>query len=295
MKILLNYILRNIRENKLRGLLILFSLMVSTFILFLNFIARDDIIYKYEDIHRSTYGDYDLIVTKDDSGDPYFRESEFEDGTNVKEKLSAIISYGIMDDDGDLLTLQLYGINRDSYLEAGLFQIGEEDDFKIDNNKEVLISPQLSSDYDYELGDTLSIQTQVGLREYKIGAIAEETGLFLGVDNENLIVMADSEVEEISSKEDHVNSLLLNLPNDVDLDKSIDTIEENNQDFNVQTLVDQDLMDFSINMVSQILVIILLLVMLLNYYVISSNAKVILLSRIPLVGTFRSLGASKAK
>lgn len=89
--------------------------------------------------------------------------------------------------------------------------------------------------------------------------------------------------------------LLLNLTDKSNIKNSIKTLEKDNDDFVVQALVDQETMDFNINMISQVLLIILILALLVNYYVISSNAKVILLSRTPVVGTFRSLGASKIK
>src|SRR5699024_4370239 len=96
----------------------------------------------------------------------------------------------------DSLTLQLYGCNRKSYIDAELFVISQEDNFDNNKDNQILISPQLAKNYGYKLGDKISIQTQAGAKEYKVGAIAKETGLFLGVDNENLVVMTNSEVEK---------------------------------------------------------------------------------------------------
>ncbi|MBS4535926.1 FtsX-like permease family protein [Clostridium sp. D2Q-14] len=294
MRIFMKYIIRNIWENKLRGFLILFSLMVSTFVVFLNFVARDDIIHQYETLHEESYRGYDMIVNHEDTDDPFFKEDEFKtDNIDASNKLSAITTFGVVDNDE--LTLQLYGCNRKSYLDEGLFVISEEDNFSNSKDNQILISPQLAKNYGYELGDKISIETQIGVKEYEIGAIAKETGLFLGVDNENLIVMTNSEVEEITEQENKSNVLMISLADKSNIKNSIKTLEENNDDFVVETLVDQETMDSNINMISQVLLIILILVLLMNYYVISSNAKVILLSRTPVVGTFRSLGASKIK
>ncbi|MGO1370118.1 MAG: ABC transporter permease [Senegalia sp. (in: firmicutes)] len=291
----MKYIIRNIWENKLRGFLILFSLTVSTFIVFLNFVARDDIIHQYKTLYEESYHGYDLMVTHEDTEDEFFEKNKFKtNNIDVSNKLSAITTFGVVDDN-DLLTLKLYGVNRKSYLKEGLFEISEEDNFSNTKDNMILISPQLAENYGYKLGDTISIQTQIGVREYEIGAIGKETGLFLGVDNENLIVMTSSEVEDITEQKNRSNVLMINLNNKSDIKNSIKTLEQDNNDFVVQTLVDQETMDSNINMISQVLLIILLLALLMNYYVISSNAKVVLLSRTPIVGTFRSLGASKIK
>lgn len=295
MGIFMKYIIRNIWENKLRGFLILFSLMISTFIMFLNFAAGDDIVYQYEALYEEAYRGYDIIVNHEDTEEPFFKKDKFKtNNISVNKKLSAITTFGVVDNN-DSLTLQLYGCNRKSYLDAGLFVVSEEDNFGNNKDDQILISPQLAKNYGYKLGDKISIQTQVGIKEYKIGAIAKETGLFLGVDNENLIVMTDSEVEEITGQKNRSNVLLLSLADKSDIKNSIKTLEKDNDDFVVQALIDQETMDFNINMISQVLLIILILALLVNYYVISSNAKVILLSRTPVVGTFRSLGASKIK
>ncbi|KMJ57103.1 hypothetical protein AB685_16880 [Bacillus sp. LL01] len=295
MKIFMMYIARNIRENKLRGLLILLSLMISTFILYINLVARDDILLQYQKLNEESYNGYDVMINYKDTEEPFFMASEFNDkDIDVKEKSLAIVTYGVVDNN-DLLTLKLYGCSKESCFDSGLFAISEKDKFDLSQDELILISPQLAENYGYKLGDKVSIQTQIGLREYKIGAIGEKTGLFLGVDNENLIVMTSSEVENITDQKNNINTLLLNLEDDANINESIQTLIKNNKEFNIQPLVDQDLIDFNTGMISQVLLIILVLAIIMNYYVISSNAKVILLSRIPVVGTFRSLGATKAK
>ncbi len=295
MGIFLKYTIRNIWENKLRGFLILFSLMISTFIMFLNFVARDDIIHQYEALHEESYRSYDIIVGHEDGEEPFFKEDKFKTkNIDISNKLSAITTFGVVDNK-DSLTLQLYGCNRKSYIDAELFVISQEDNFDNNKDNQILISPQLAKNYGYKLGDKISIQTQAGIKEYKVGAIAKETGLFLGVDNENLVVMTNSEVEKITGQKNKSNVLMLSLTDKSNIKNSIKTLEKDNDDFVVQALVDQETMDFNINMISQVLLIILILALLMNYYVISSNAKVILLSRTPVVGTFRSLGASKIK
>lgn len=292
MKIFMTYIARNIRENKLRGLLILLSLMISTFILYINLVAKDDILQQYEALYQESFSGYDVIVTSKDTDTPYFTTSEFNySDLTVNESSSALITFGVVDD-SDLLTLKLYGCSKEGCLNSGLFKT-KQDNFDLSQEGQILISPQLAENYGYELGDTISIQTQIGVREYKVGAIGEKTGLFLGVENENLIVMTKSEVESITDQSNKINSLLLNLDDEANINESIKTLAMNNKDFNIQPLADQDLIDFNTNMISQVLLIILVLAIIMNYYVISSNAKVILLSRIPVVGTFRSLGATK--
>lgn len=296
MGIFIKYIIRNIWKNKLRGFLILFSLMIATLILFLNLVAKDDIIDKYKSMYEESYKGYDVIISHKETEQPFFKESDFDaKNVSINSKLTAITTFGVVDNDEDVLTIKMYGCNRKSYIDTGLFVISEGQNF--DNNKDdqILISPQLAKNYGYKLGDIISIQTQVGLKKYEIAAIAREMGLFLSVENENLIAMTDTEVETIVGQKDKSNLLMISLTDKTNIKDSVRTFEKNNDKFTTSALVDQETMDFNTNMISQILLLILVLVIFMNYYVISSNAKMILMSRISVVGTFRSLGASKSK
>lgn len=291
----MKYLIKNIRENKFRGILILLSLVMSTFILFLNLGVRDDILYKYKDLHENAFKGYNVIVNRKDQRQQFFEEKDFNDVDHfVRDKLSSITTYGVIDDD-DLLTVKLYGCNINDYLNAGLIQVLNTSIFDTLQNNQILISPQLSKSYGFIVGDKISIQTQLGIKEYIVGAIGERDGLFLNDTNENLIVMSDLEARNITGQENKVNAMLLKLEHNKNLTENIEVIKKNNPNYNVQPLLDQGELDMSIGMISQILIIILVLAVIINYYVISSNAKVILLSRIPIMGTFRSLGASKLK
>ena len=153
----MKYIVRNIRKNKLRGILILLSLMISTFVLFLNFVVRDDLLYKYKELHKESYHGYDVVVSSEDSGEPFFNENEFNaKGIHVNNQLSSILAFGVIDNE-DLLTIKLYGCSRRSYLNSGLFSISEQDTFNINSDEQILISPQLAKNYDFKLGDTIPI------------------------------------------------------------------------------------------------------------------------------------------
>ncbi|MDO5689461.1 MAG: ABC transporter permease [Tissierellia bacterium] len=295
MALLLKYIFRSIRENKLRSLLILVSLMISTFILFLNLVSREDILNRYDAMYGMAYGDFDLIIRKIDEEDPFFYQQELNTaGVDVLTRLTAVISIGSYEEE-TTIPMQFYGCDWGEFEEHGLLSFDTKPEFSPSREDGIILSPYLAELYGLKTGEHVVFNTITGLREYEILAIAEKSGLFYGIDGENRVLMTPSAVQRMMGKDGQISLELLNLNPSGELELGKNILENQNPDFQVQSLIDTDMKDFSVNMISQVLMIILLLAILMNYYVISSNARVLLQARMPVMGTFRSLGASQRR
>ena len=66
MRMILKYTLSNIRSNKFVALIIVLSLVVSTAVMSLTLIAKDEVNIRYDRLNRETYQGYDLMITKTD-------------------------------------------------------------------------------------------------------------------------------------------------------------------------------------------------------------------------------------
>lgn len=65
MSIILKYILKNMKEKKLRSLLIIISLTLSVVVLTLCLTLKDNILEKYTEFLIKTSGTSDILLTKD--------------------------------------------------------------------------------------------------------------------------------------------------------------------------------------------------------------------------------------
>ena len=74
MSIILKYILKNMKEKKLRSLLIIVSLTLSIVVLTLCLTLKDNILEKYTEFLMKTSGTSDILLTKDIP----FEKSEIE-------------------------------------------------------------------------------------------------------------------------------------------------------------------------------------------------------------------------
>ena len=67
MSIILHYVLRNIMKSKLRSIIIIFSLMLSTVVLYSTLMVRDSITEYYIEQSQEVYKGYDLVASSDEN------------------------------------------------------------------------------------------------------------------------------------------------------------------------------------------------------------------------------------
>src|SRR5574344_1247635 len=153
MSILIKHILRNIREYKFRSILIVFSLTVSTMVLFLNLTIKDDLGSKYRALLRGSYQDYDIQVNKkvnenSDVKDKYFNPSELKlqnvisDNTLAAINTSAVYTYKDEKDTKDkVVDVYLYGCDKEKFKDNNLCEITKKtSDYDVNADNQVIIS-----------------------------------------------------------------------------------------------------------------------------------------------------------
>ena len=67
MSIILKHIFRNIKEHKLRSILIFLALLVSTCVLIIDIILPDELFIKIEDTYKTIYGETNILINTVDA------------------------------------------------------------------------------------------------------------------------------------------------------------------------------------------------------------------------------------
>ncbi len=293
---LLKHIFRNIKENKVRGLLIIVSLMLSTIVIFMNFVIKDNITNRYKQTLYGTYQNYDILIGSE-KGNSYFEKSEINmKGLDVNKQIYTNSTYGLINKEDDELNIILYGVDLKEFTEGKLLTLEEGKLPEEHNPYQIIIDKKTAEEYGYKLKDNVSIDTAVGTKEFTISAIAKNSGLYTQGNN-NVLFMADrNSIDDIFDLEGKINGVLVDLKENTNVEESIKVFENNNgNDFKVSALINNEAIEANLNLVNQMLLIILVVVLLLNYYVVSSNSKMIVETRMSVMGTFRSIGATKRK
>jgi len=296
--IILKHILRNIKENKLRSILIIIALAISTIVMYLNLSIKDDIYEQYKQVLQGRYQDYNILISKNENftgEEAYFSKADLKlDNSKISEVMYRISTYGNYEYNDEITTVVINGCDRELMVDTNLCTFYEKaDDFNTNNEDMVIISKKHMEEYGLKLGDKIKVTTVGGEEEFTIGAIAENKGEF-GFNSDTLILLAASEkVNHILGTEDKYSSVLIESDGDGKDVKKI--VEADNSDYQAHIVVDRDSIESTLDQIGMIMTIMLLASVVLTFYVISSICRLLMAARNPVVGTFRSVGASKKR
>ena len=169
---IIKYILRNLRKNKLRTLLVLISVILAALVIFFN-LSMSDCIEKLIRLESSkTYGNYNLGIS---SVDGTFKSDDIDWGNfKLNEKTNILVTV-LLGEDEDVYKLN--SLEIDDFTSENLIQI-KEGTLKINKN-EVIVDEESAKDNEWEIGDNISVYLPTGeLQDLKIVGIAYNKGYF---------------------------------------------------------------------------------------------------------------------
>ena len=89
--------------------------------------------------------------------------------------------------------------------------------------------------------------------------------------------------------------LYIDVENNDKINSVRDYLKENNDNYIIERLVDEEVIREQTSMVNYIMILIFAMATIMIYFVISSLNKIIIAERLPVIGTFRSIGATKGR
>lgn len=285
MSILLKHILRNIKENKGRSILIILALTIATTVLMLNLTLPKELVLKVEETLRSIYGKTDISIS---TVEPF----KIEDINLGNEKLNYVgYSQIEMQSEKNESTL-IKGIEIEKAINLNI--LGE--DVPILEDNEVVVSKKVAEKSGYKQGDILKLRYNNTDYELKIVKIVNKKGITT-IDIENDLFISNintvNKIKKIDS--DKYEGLYIDVENNDKINSVRDYLKENNDNYIVERLVDGEAIKEEMSMVNYIMIIIFVMATIMIYFVISSLNKIIIAERLPVIGTFRSVGATKGK
>ena len=297
MRIFLKHIIRNIKENVGRTFLIMISLfgvgILLSVSLGITFAAKSI----WNAMANSIIsGGYDYTV-----GSTTEEEINVERIKNVNVEFDYLgisnCDYGYIKNDKEkFISTPLLGLDINQSFKMEIIELKDEKKKNIVlNDNEIIISSNVADKYKLKENSKIQYYDENGnVRDLIIKYIAKDSGIFLQgisfVSNEQTFLKIIGQ-EEMS----YDLFLLKYLGNKTipKLTEELNNIEEDyGMDFmEVQTPSIYVLFGYSI----KIGIVVLILVLIVVYFTLNSIVKIIISERIPIIGTFRSVGASSTK
>lgn len=285
MSIILKYILKNMKEKKLRSLLIIISLTLSVVVLTLCLTLKDNILEKYTEFLIKTSGTSDILLTKDIP----FEKSEIE---KFSDNYNSVPYLMFSKDKSNVIGVNIEDLQENKMIKA-------EKTSNLDND-EVIISKKIAENKNLKLNDKIKVLNT----ELKIVEIVEVYGMFVGeteeepiylvsIDTANKIMYENSDEYEkavLDENKTYIMGAYIDVLDD-NIELAKDDLKQIDKDFSVVT-VKASLAD-ALTQINGLMIIMLVITTLIAFYIINSILKLVLEERISVIGTFRSIGASR--
>jgi len=285
MSIILKHIFRNIKEHKMRSILIFIALMISTCVLIIDIVLPNELLIKIEDTFKTIYGNADISISSVE--DFEYDKLKFND---VKYDYVATNNmYATNKEDKPTVVM---GININK---AKDFKLLGEDVPELKQN-EVIINDYSAKEKGYKKDDIVKLKYNNVEYEFIIKEIVKKKGL-AAIENENDIFITSLEnIETIKNEKiKKYSSIYLNVENDDEIDNLVDYLKENNDNYEINKTIDIEGLESEISFVRYLMTLIFFMSTIMIFFVIGSLNKIMLAERIPVIGTFRSIGANRSK
>ncbi len=295
-KIIIKFIIRNMYEKKLRTFLILFSIVLSSALFFAAQAITDNVVDMFLTDSKQFYGNADIMVFPENNSPSENLQTGRLDF--MADKAEYII--------GALRTGALYKRSRDESISAAVrgttiedmnimcpfYTVGKSDigDF---TGRKIIIGKTSAEKYGVKTGDPIKLDIGGKVYRFTVCAIAQPDGYFAESGTTMNVIVPKSALSSIFGRTGMNNIIFIGLKDGVDTKQSIAEIKAGYRGYSVEEPVPEEDARASVESMSVGFMMMTVVVAFMSLFIIYTSFKVITLERLPIIGTFRSVGATK--
>ncbi len=295
MGIILKFILKSIMEKKLRTLLIITAIVISTALFF----ASTAMPKTLEELVLMNVGKYmgssDIIfVAGEGSISPFFEPVDVLGGNSGWDyAVSSVDSMALHRGDGfELTTVKLIGMDYRDMQKFNPYTLISGSLRSLDEN-EIVIGKGFSEKHNIRLFNTLTLEIFGQEHQFRVVGIAHPTGPFIEDGDMHQFMVSPQKVRSSYGLSDTAVSTIFVKSNEQNLEDTVIRLNNQYENLTVKQAVPKEDIDFMVNSVKMPFYIVLGLVFFVSFFIIYTSFRLIMKERLPITGTFRSIGATK--
>ena len=293
MKIFLKHIMRNIKENIGRTSLIIVSLFGVALLLSIALGISFSFKSLWDSLADSIMGGFNATV-ESTTEENLTIERIKEAGVDFDYLGVSTYNYGYIKKKDEFVSSPLVGLSIDEALDMKMISLPKVDKVVLKDN-EVITSTTFSKENKLKKGSKFNYYDEDGVvHELTVKYIAEDSGAFL--QELSFVSNNDTFLKILGTKEIKYEFFCLKYNGNKDLMVLKDELNNIEDDYGLDFSMEEepDLMDVVGNWL-KIGIIAIIMVLIVVYFTLNSIVKIIINERIPVIGSFRSVGASVSK
>lgn len=294
MKIIMKYILTNLKEHKTRTAVMLLSIVLSTTLLFVSFSISSSYEKAQCKMAQGMAGKATVSITA--AGNKSTLDiSIIPDIPSIGECVGVLSERSLYHENGyyetvDLIAADLSQLNQIN--KPRLLNGGEINDF---SGNKVILPERFTSKYGIEQGDTITLQIGGIPVSLKVAEIAAYDTVFLRHTRGATALMPLPTLSKLLKQTEGYSEILISPAKDVSTSLLINELKKSlpEGDYQVTQIVNEAQIAADARQKSMPFFLISFFSLTISVFIIYSSYKVITLDRLPVIGTFRSIGATK--
>lgn len=290
MRILFTYLFKNIWEKKLRSILIVFAIAITTAMTFASFGTSDNFKDMVTEKNKAEFGEANILISsKENSNNPFLDEKILNDNLKDDNKVYMFNGSGLFKENNKSLRVNIIAPNNIENLQK-INPINISGNINNLSEDEIIISKRVEKEFNLNVGDKLKIKTEDKDINLKIKYIALPDGLFTEKPGEMTIVISNKGLSKLLDRKEVITTALVRS------NKTVDELNKTGlKDYSLKEILNLDDLDSLVKQFTIPFYIMLAIVVLMAAFIIYSSFKVIIIERMGVIGTFRSIGATKIK
>lgn len=296
MSIIFKYVWRNILEKKLRTALILFSIAMSAALLFASLAIGDTLSDLYTKMITSASGETEIIIQAGKNADSEFVDPRFamQLTEQVAYAVGAFISSGTYNPNQEQsVTVELKGYDLEALTAFNPFELQEPLEPKAFKGKSIIINASAAKKYGLALHDKIQIKIKGENHWFTIMGIATPKGPFYENGRTLNTVVPRETLAGLNGGRSKSNVVYVKLKHKEQAAEAIKALSKRYRKCDVKEAYTQAELKKYVNQVTMPFLMMTTVVLFMSIFIIYTSFKVITLERLPIIGTFRSIGSSR--
>ena len=296
MGIITKFTLKSIREKKFRTFLILLAITLSVALTFASISLKDSITDTFVENIKKYYGTADIMIRAEENTTSslvrikplgeYEHLFDYQIGT-----IDTVGSYK-KDNQSQTTSIRVRGYEQDDLDILNVVNLQESLSMNF-SGKIMYVSESAAKSNDWELGDTVEITIEGKRHKILIAGIGENKGALDYQNGSAYVVMPTSTLQKIFQMQGKYTFILAKTSENVTVEEGIKALQETYKRYDIEEPIPWDEISASLNNIVVPFMFMLLLVLGTAVFIIYTAFKVIVTEKLPVLGTFRSIGATK--
>ena len=296
--VILRYLVKSILDKKFQSFLLFLSIAVAATLVFTSLTVTETMQTLNRELAKSDVGTSDIVIEPVSNPDvrpavdPKPLTAHAKDFSYVLEAFQCHVLYGATVEDEEYFRVWGAYLPTLAKFTDLMFEGSAPGSLAQD---EVIISAHTAERLGYKLGDSIALSVHAHPGTYRIAGISQSKGIFIDETHVAVMIMNKDRLDEIFETNGVPNIIFLGLADGVEKEAVIESLAPLYpacvvEDSLGPSRVSSKSADSSISFL-----IVSIFAVLVSAFIIYTSYRVITTERLPVIGTFRSVGATKKR